>query len=56
MSAPDTTPERQRKRHRGPIVGIVASVGAALALFLIYVTVVVEDPKAVPVAPLSTTD
>jgi hypothetical protein len=26
MSAPDTNLEKQRKRHRGPIVGIVAAL------------------------------
>lgn len=34
MSAPQTNIDRQKKRHRGPLLGIVAAVIFALALVL----------------------
>jgi hypothetical protein len=36
MSAPQTNIERQKRRHRGPIVGIVFSVLAVAILFFVY--------------------
>lgn len=34
MSAPDTNIEKQKRRHRGPLVGMAIGVGFALLLLL----------------------
>lgn len=36
MSASNTNLEKQKRRHRGPLVGIAVALGVALALFLGY--------------------
>lgn len=36
MSAPQTNPERQRRRHRGPLIGIVVALIFAGLLFVIF--------------------
>lgn len=41
MSAPTTDLEKQEKRHRGPLTGIIAVVVFALALLLLLVAYVV---------------
>lgn len=41
MSAPKTDLEKQEKRHRGPLTGIVGVVVFALALLLLFVGYVV---------------
>ncbi|WP_439154846.1 hypothetical protein [Yoonia sp.] len=42
MSAPDSEPEKQVKRHRPSLFAIAAAVVVALALLLGFLTVVVE--------------
>lgn len=43
MSAPNTNLERQKRRHAGPILGIIAVLVFALGLFLAYTTVLVDE-------------
>ncbi len=49
MSAPQTNLEKQGRRHRGPIIGIIAVVVFALTLFLFL-----PSNPADPVAPTGT--
>lgn len=42
MSAPDTEPEKQAKRHRPSLIAIAAAVVLALILLLGFLTLVVE--------------
>ena len=42
MSAPDTDPEKQVKRHRPSLIGIAAVVALALVLLFAFVTFVVD--------------
>lgn len=43
MSAPDTNVEKQEKKHKVPLVGMVAVVGFALVLLLGLVFFVFAD-------------
>ena len=36
MSAPQINPDRQRRRHRGPLIGIVVALIFAGLLFVIF--------------------
>jgi hypothetical protein len=59
MSAPDTDLERQRKRHRGPIVGMM--LGLVFVAFVAIVAVVwpgipLEQQAAPDGAPTEITD
>ncbi len=36
MSAPQTNLERQKRRHRGPLIGMIAVVAFALLLFFAF--------------------
>lgn len=53
MSAPNTDPKTQAKRHKGPLVGIALGAGAALialALLILWLTATgsdetLEDPE-----------
>ncbi|MDN5786975.1 hypothetical protein [Pseudorhodobacter sp.] len=40
MSAPQTNLEKQKRWHRGPLLGIILAVAAALLLFVVYVAYV----------------
>lgn len=42
MSAPNTDPKKEVKRHRPSLVAIIGSVVLALALLLAFLTFVVE--------------
>ena len=49
MSASETNTEKQRKRHRGPLIGIVAAIVFALvllAILAIWVLGAGVDPDA----------
>ena len=49
MSAPDTNVEKQEKKHKAPLVGMVAVVGFALVLLVVLVFFVFgngEEPDA----------
>ena len=51
MSAPNTNIERQRRRHRGPLLGITLAVVFVLALFALWLTGQIGSttaPAAVP--------
>ena len=43
MSAPDTNLEKQTKRHKGPLYGIVIVLAFVAALFLAYSTWIVSQ-------------
>lgn len=43
MSAPQTNIETQKRRHRGPIIGIVLVVIFALVLLFVQMMYVAED-------------
>lgn len=36
MSAPNTNVERQKRRHRGPLVGILGGLAFVALLFILY--------------------
>lgn len=36
MSAPQTNIERQKRRHKGPLIGMIAAVVLALGLFFAF--------------------
>lgn len=42
MSAPDTDPEKQAKRHRPSLIGMGAVVALALVLLIALISVVVD--------------
>lgn len=42
MSAPDTNLEKQKSRHRGPLLGLAICIATATLLFLGYLTVMAE--------------
>ncbi|MGP9790130.1 hypothetical protein [Roseinatronobacter sp. NSM] len=52
MSAPDTNPKKQARRHRGPLVGMAIGVILAVAFlgWLLVRTLVVEPDPADPPA------
>ena len=59
MSAPDTRLATQKRRHRGPLLGMVVLVGLVLAFFLWFLgrsvdtdSTVDGDPAATGVAPV----
>ena len=43
MSAPNTNIERQKRRHMGPLLGMVGAVAFALVLFFGYTTFIVDN-------------
>ena len=43
MSAPDTNLEKQEKKHKVPLVGMIAVVGFALVLLVVLVFFVFAD-------------
>ena len=43
MSPPDTTIEKQKRRHRGPLWGIGLAVVFAFGLFVWWITYVAEE-------------
>ena len=43
MSAPDTNTETQKKRHRGPLIGIAAVVLVAILGYFAMTTWLVEE-------------
>jgi len=53
MSAPDTRLEKQKKRHRGPLVGIALALLVAGGLFVAYLgyTAQTDTPTAVDPVP-----
>ena len=58
MSAPDTVLAKQKRRHRGPLVGMALLVAIALLFFLWFLTRAVDtedtidgDPAATAVEP-----
>lgn len=57
MSAPQTNIDRQKKRHRGPLLGIGAVVTFALALLLGLSVWLTDDAMPLPEnTPTGTTD
>lgn len=57
MSAPQTNIDRQKKRHRGPLLGIGAVVAFALALLLALSVWLTDDAMPLPEnTPTDTTD
>lgn len=54
MSAPQTNIERQKRRHAGPIIGIIAGVLFAIGLMLAYTTVF--SPEEQPPGALTDQD
>lgn len=57
MSAPQTNIDRQKKRHRGPLLGIGAVVAFALALLLGLSVWLTDDAMPLPEnTPTGTTD
>lgn len=52
MSAPDTNLKKQKRRHRGPLWGIIAALVLAAILFVGYLayTVDTETPAPPPAA------
>lgn len=57
MSAPQTNIDRQKKRHRGPLLGIGAVVAFALALLLGLSVWLTDDAMSLPQnTPTGTTD
>ena len=57
MSAPQTNIDRQKKRHRGPLLGIGAVVAFALALLLALSVWLTDDAMPLPEnTPTGTTD
>jgi len=36
MTAPDTNVEKQAKRHRGPLIGMIVALGVALAAAVFF--------------------
>ncbi len=54
MSAPDTNIEKQARRHKGPLVGIIGAVIVAGLLFIAFLTWVADEPdEAVPAADVA---
>ncbi len=43
MSAPETNVETQKKRHRGPLVGILAAVLLVAAVFVAFLAWTADD-------------
>ncbi len=55
MSAPDTNIEKQTRRHKGPLVGIIGAVVVAGLLFIAFLTWIADGPgEAVPAADVTT--
>ncbi len=50
MSAPDTNIEKQKRRHKGPLIGLVVAI-LALGLIFGYSTLIGNDAQAVDPAP-----
>lgn len=51
MSAPNTNIERQRRRHRGPLIGMTLAVIFVLALFAMWLTGQIGSTPAPSTAP-----
>ncbi len=43
MSAPETNVETQKKRHRGPLIGILAAVLLVAAVFVAFLAWTADD-------------
>ena len=43
MSAPDTNLEKQKKWHRGPLVGMAIAVAFVLAMFVGWLVYLADD-------------
>lgn len=56
MSSPDVNLEKQKSRHRGPLVGIAASLIVAGALFAAFVVWSSDEIGEKPAAAVSATD
>lgn len=51
MSAPDTNIDKQTRRHKGPLIGIISALVIAGLLFLAFLTWVADGPaEGVPAA------
>ncbi len=51
MSAPETNIEKQARRHKGPLVGIIGAVIVAGLLFIAFLTWVADEPgEVIPAA------
>lgn len=50
MSAPHTDPEKEARRHRGPLIGMAAVVlfGVVLIVYWIFEEVATSDPPEPP--------
>lgn len=51
MSAPQTNLERQKRRHAGPIIGMVAVVIFALGLLFFYMTYLSANGQPGEISP-----
>ena len=51
MSAPDTKLSRQKRRHRGPLIGITLAVGFGIVMILLLLFVTVSRSTAPDGAP-----
>ncbi|NJM83867.1 MAG: hypothetical protein HC844_16725 [Tabrizicola sp.] len=43
MSAPRTNIERQKRRHFGPLLGLIVSIGVVAVLFMGYLFYIAES-------------
>lgn len=50
MSASKTNLEKQKRRHRGPLIGIAVALAAALILFLVYILTLADTETPEPAA------
>ena len=55
MSAPDTRLAKQKRRHRGPLLGMTLLVGVALLFFLWFLGRSVDTEGTTDVGPEATT-
>ena len=46
MSAPDTNVEKQKRFHKGPLIGMAAAVVFALTLLILWLTYEVEGSES----------
>ena len=56
MSAPDTGLAKQKRRHRGPLLGMAILVGVVLVFFLWFLGRSVDDDGSTDGAPAATSD
>lgn len=54
MSASNTTLKKQKRRHKGPLIGIAIALGVAGILFLVYLLVLADPEVEDPAADLTT--